>query len=270
MPDNPISEHPANSATDSICINAERIYDSCGDKDCLTDLQLYFTEDNQSVVDSAVSVRIKNAEVITVYSTLEKVPFHKGFYAVDMTFFFDVGVEAFMSPGSCPNSVNGLAIHSKRVILYGSEGSVKTFTSEYSFDDCDRGQMQPSKNLPRATVQVATPIALSAKVSENNRACSPPCRIPDSIVKRFGGEFLQNGGKTVLATIGIFTIVQILRNVQVLIPAYDFCIPEKECVSTGDDPCQMFSRLEFPTNEFFPPNVSEMNPDDTSCCGCKN
>lgn len=55
---------------------------------------------------------------------------------------------------------------------------------------------------------------------------------------------------SVYATIGIFTIVQIERNVQMLIPAYDFCIPEKECVTTSDNPCEMFNRLEFPTNEF--------------------
>lgn len=278
MADNPFSEHNRNdNAGDSICIDAERIYDSCGDKDCLSDLRVFFTEENQSIVDNAVSVRIKSAEVITVYSTLEKVPFHRGFYSVDMTFFFDVCLEAFMTPGSCPVTVNGLAIHNKRVILYGSEGSVKTFTSEYNFDDCDKGQIQPSKNLPRATVQVATPIALSAKVCEIKHPCSPPCRIPDSIVKRFGGEFFQNGNKAVFATIGIFTIVQIQRNVQVLIPAYDFCIPEKECVTTSDNPCEMFNRLEFPTNEFFPPNVSEIGSDDNNnnnsngcCCGNRN
>jgi hypothetical protein len=73
----------------------------------------------------------------------------------------------------------------------------------------------------------------------------------------------------VYVTIGIFTIVQIERNVQVLIPAYDFCIPEKECVTTSDNPCEMFNRLEFPTNEFFPPNVSEIGEEGTGC-SCKS
>ncbi|MDY4813068.1 MAG: hypothetical protein SO152_04370, partial [Ruminococcus sp.] len=72
----------------------------------------------------------------------------------------------------------------------------------------------------------------------------------------------------VYVTIGIFTIVQIERNVQVLIPAYDFCIPEKECVTTSDNPCEMFSRLEFPTNEFFPPTVCEMGEEGKNC-SCK-
>ena len=53
-----------------------------------------------------------------------------------------------------------------------------------------------------------------------------------------------------------------------LIPAYDFCIPRKECVTSSDNPCEMFSKMEFPTNEFFPPNVTDCQKDD-NCVGCK-
>jgi hypothetical protein len=49
-----------------------------------------------------------------------------------------------------------------------------------------------------------------------------------------------------------------------LIPAYDFCIPEKECVTTSDNPCDMFRRIEFPTDEFFPPKVTECSCNDRS------
>ena len=267
MSENPFSEvnTPCPKPKESICIDAQRIYDSCGDKDCIRDLRVYFTEQSQSVIDGAVSVRIKNADVITVYSTLEQVPFHRGFYSVDMSFFFDIAIEAFMSPGSCPVTVNGLAIHNKKVILYGSEGSVKTFTSEYSYDECECTQLQPCKNLPKAIVQVATPLALSAKLCESRCPCTLPCRIPEVISRRFGGEFFQHGSMCVLATIGIFTIVQIERNVQMLIPAYDFCVPEKECITTSDNPCDMFNRLEFPKNEFFPPNVCDLGGEEGSC-----
>jgi hypothetical protein len=31
----------------------------------------------------------------------------------------------------------------------------------------------------------------------------------------------------------------------------------------------MFSRLDFPTDEFFPPNVTDGNGDNSGCgCGC--
>jgi hypothetical protein len=61
----------------------------------------------------------------------------------------------------------------------------------------------------------------------------------------------------VFVTIGLFSIVQVVRNVQMLIPAYDFCIPSKECTPASDNPCEMFKRIDFPTDSFFPPRVSE-------------
>lgn len=273
MPENsfdPLVEE-TNSASESeaVCIDANRVYDSCGDKDCLQDLRVYFSERGQSIIDNAISVRIRSAQVITVLIDLEPVPFHRGFYSVDMTFFFDVALDAFMAPGGMPTCVNGLSIFEKKVILYGSEGSVQVFTSSLCVDGNDR-QLAPARNLPKATVQVAQPIALSACLKENTCACPPPCRIPTSITNYFGGDVSQRAGRSVFATIGIFTIVQIERNVQMLVPAYDFCIPEKECVTSSDNPCEMFSRLDFPTDEFFPPRVADSGDDGPSCgCGKK-
>ena len=72
-------------------------------------------------------------------------------------------------------------------------------------------------------------------------------------LKSYGGEFVQSESeKDVLVSIGIFTIVQLERDVQMLIPAYDFCMPRKECVASSEDPCELFSSIDFPTSEFFP------------------
>lgn len=250
----------------SVCIDALRVYDSCSDKDCLNDLRVYFTNDDQCTIDTAVSVRLREAEVISVLTDLEPVPFHKGFYSVDMTFFFDVSLDVFKAPGSAPVSLNGLSIYNKKVILYGSEGSVKIFTSECSVDDIDI-QNSPSKNLPRASVQVAKPIALSSKLCDCISLVNPPCRIPDKVCQCFGGEFVTSASRCVFVTIGMFSIVQIERNVQVMVPSYEFSIPEKECKTSSDNPCEVFSRLDFPTNEFFPPNVCDLGS-DVSCGGC--
>ena len=249
---------------EAVCIDAMRIYDSCSDKDCLEDLRVYFTPAKQAVIDDAANVRMKNVEVITVYLDLEPIPFNKGFYSVDMTFFFDVCLDVFCTPAAGPVTVNGISIFNKKVILFGSEGNVKMFSSDYKLDDLDE-QSAVSKVLPKATVQVAEPIGLSARLCDC--PCHPDvcCRIPECICRRYGGEFDTCAkSRVVYATIGLFTIVQIVRNVQMLIPAYDFCIPEKECVTTSDNPCELFQRIEFPTDEFFPPKAA-----DPSCgCGC--
>ena len=94
--------------------------------------------------------------------------------------------------------------------------------------------------------------------------------IPESILDYIGGNISEDGEKIVLATLGVFSIVQLMRNVQMLIPSYDFCIPEKRCENSTDSPCEMFSRLDFPTDEFFPPNVTDQNGGDGGCgCGCE-
>ena len=60
-----------------------------------------------------------------------------------------------------------------------------------------------------------------------------------------------------------------------LIPAYDFCVPQKECIgATDDNPCDLFDRISFPVDEFFPPERGDFDDDfDSSTgerrtCGC--
>ena len=256
----PVPESASNGCfKEAVCINAERIYDSCSSKDCLEDLRVIFPDPQQDKLDHAINVRIKKAEIITVFVDMEPVTFNRGFYSVDMTYFFKIIVEAILSPLAPPETFCGGAVFNKKAILYGSDGSVKVFTT------ADGGGI-PSRTSPKAVVQVADPIALSARLCDAHSCCDCcRCSLPENICNLFDGPF--NGGpseKVVLATIGVFSIVQIVRDVQMLIPAYDFCIPDKECVTTGDDPCELFRKIDFPTGEFFPPRLD--NEDGCSCC----
>ena len=47
-----------------------------------------------------------------------------------------------------------------------------------------------------------------------------------------------------------------------MVPVYDFCIPDKECVTSADDLCELFKKIKFPVNEFFPPRL-----EDIDCAG---
>lgn len=212
---------------EAVCIDAMRIYDSCSDKDCLEDLRVLFPASVQPVVDASANVRVRDVDVISVYIDMQPIPFNRGYYSIDLTFFFDVSLELYGGATVGCERVSGISIFNKKVILYGSEGNVKMFTSESCRDEAD---LQGNKVLPKATVQVAQPVALSAKLCEHCRCgCEPCCVIPDCIASRYGGAFETVEQKnTVYVTIGLFTIVQIVRNVQMLIPAFDFCIPDKE------------------------------------------
>ena len=109
------------------------------------------------------------------------------------------------------------------------------------------------------------PMCLDSKLVEcgPQRMFDSGVTLPASVCAKFDGDFAAcKPQKVVLITIGLFTIVQIARNVQMLIPAYDFCVPEKECVTTSDNPCELFRRIDFPMCEFFPPRAGEGD------CGC--
>lgn len=256
---------------EAVCIDTNRVYDSCADKDCLADLRVYFPPEAQNIIDRAVNVRCRGTEVINCYIDVEKVPFNKGCYSVDLTFFFKVTVEAFSAANSNPVTICGFTTFSKKCILYGSDGKVKVFSSEYTADGSDDQLLQTNTN-PRAKVQVAQPICLEAKICNPCDCCNTMCGINISLprcVRRcfnedFPEDFLNRPcEKAVAVTIGLFTIVQLERDVQMLIPAYDFCIPSKECSCDTDDPCETFRKIKFPVNEFFPPKEAEF--DD---CGC--
>lgn len=191
---------------------------------------------------------------------VEPVPFNKGFYSVDMTFYFKVCLRIAVPNGCESISVEGISQFSKKVILYGSEGNVKVFTSR----NCCEHPFQHTTNMPKASVQVSDPIALDVQIIECPARCECcPC-VPPEVLCHIGCDSCApNCTKIVTITIGLFTIVQIERDVQMMIPAYDFCVPEKECspAAGAENPCELFRRIKFPTNEFFPPNLSDLSDD---------
>lgn len=270
------ADSAADSGCDAVCINAARIYDSCGAKDCLSDLPLMFSEENQQIVENACSVRINRAHIITTTVNIEPVAFHRGFYAVDTVYYFAVTVDVYSSANSIPNTITGLAVYGKRVVLFGSDGSVKTFASDDKVV-CDKNDnaccCDCQTSLPRATVQVSCPMALSAKLKKCCKCkCEMPCTpIPKCVAAFFGCELEPPSDNFIAVTLGIFTITQLERNVQIMIPSYDFCVPRKECETKNDDPCEVFSKIEFPTDSFFPPKAGECDKGEVNFdCGCQN
>lgn len=273
---NPPTDNISNqNISEAICIDTARVYDSCADKDCLADLRVYFTDTVQSVIDSAINIRCRGTEVINVFTDVESVPFNRGYYSVDITFFFAVTLDVFTSGSAQPATVTGLSVFSKKCILYGAEGSVKVFSSEEDIND----SVLPSVSTnPRAKVQVATPLCLDARICRPCDCCNnihdAGSSIPRSVARAFHGSFgPQSTQRAVKVTIGLFSIIQLERDVQMLIPAYDFCMPTKECSCDTEDPCDSFRKIRFPVSEFFPPDSSDCGCDDQSgfdppcCCG---
>ncbi len=284
-----VNERCTNSACgtdfrEAVCIHTDKIYDSCRDKDCLENIRVYLTNCGQEIVDKAINVKCSKAEVIWVFSDIEPVPFNRGFYSIDLKYFFKITLSVFTGV-SRPTEVEGLAMFDKKVILFGSEGNAKIFASKYKNDAFDP-QLWKKTNMPKAIVEVVDPIALGAKLVDvrdrNNCCCDDDldlASIPESVKRIFDDNFaVNNEQKRVYVSIGVFSIIKLERKVQLLVPSYDFCIPQKECVgATDDNPCDLFDRITFPVDEFFPPERCEFLdegqqdpsvPSSDCDCGC--
>lgn len=250
---------------EAVCIHTDKVIDSCRDKDCLENIRVYLTQEGQEVVDRAINVKCTKAEIIWVFNDIESVPFNRGFYSIDLKYFFRVCLQVFTGVGK-PITVEGLATFDKKVILFGSEGNAKIFSSKYKQNSFDT-QLWKKTNMPYAVVEVVEPIALGAKVvdvrNDKNCCCCDDdidiSSVPDSVCRIFDDALVVGGEcKRVFVSLGVFSIVKLERHVQLLVPSYDYCVPKKECVgATDDNPCDLFERIEFPMEEFYPPEKCE-------------
>ncbi|WP_297200587.1 hypothetical protein [uncultured Flavonifractor sp.] len=87
-----------------------------------------------------------------VYIDVEPVGFNRGFYTVDVRYFYRVTADAFVGAAR-PVEISGLCVFDKRVILFGSEGSAKIFSSQVTLDGLDEQHIRQT-NLPTAVVEV--------------------------------------------------------------------------------------------------------------------
>ena len=285
----------ADEFSDPVCVSTNQVYDSCRDRDCVADARVYLTEDDQRLIDDAINVKLKKAEIIWVYTNVEPLSFNNGYFSVDLKFFVCATLEVFT--GVCnPVTVRGLTTFDKRVILFGSEGNTKVFKSNMNCgDSCDISNSWQNTDMPTVVVEAVSPVALSAKLVEKDccdsccdcgcdrddddddasrRGAGCGCMFPRNICGCFDGDLLtDNCVRQVRVSYGLFTLVRLERDTQLLIDAVDFCIPTQECPSaTENNPCELFNDIRFPIDEFFPPQ-QRSNDDDRRCgrnrgCGC--
>ncbi len=248
---------PASEFREAVCVNVDRIYDCCKDRDCLQDLRVYLSDESQEILDNAISVKPGQAEILWSYIDVEPLAFNNGFYTVDIQFFIRVSFDVCLVQGR-PQRIEGCVSFNKKTILFGSEGCARIYTSEYAPQGCDRN-LEVRSNRPRATVEVLDPIILATRICEPCDPCGcdtlDVTSIPGYICSCFENQLRNRDGcRRLYVTLGLFSIVRLMREVQLLIPACDFCIPEKEsCFPSEEDPCGLFSQMEFPLDQFFPP-----------------
>ena len=250
-------------------IHTRKTTDSCRDKDCIEDLRVYLTTGSQATLDSAVNARVRCAELITTYIDVEPVAFDGHHYCIDMTFYYRILADAIVS-GSRPIPLQGLAVFNKRAVLCGEDSRAHIYRSNTRMGRFD-GPSTLFANLPTAIVEVLDPMVLSSRVKE-----SDPCsceavsvQIPDCIRELYEDPLVLSGGQRQLfVTLGQFSIIRLERDAQLVVPVLDYSIPTKECCDSAgcaEDPCELFSKIPFPTTAFAPTGCDK--DCDRDCCG---
>lgn len=260
---------------DTVLIETNRILDSCRDRDCFENIRVYLTEYGNELIEHISSVRVKHACISATNISVDPVQFNRGFYTVSIRFFVKLIFEACIAPGRS-QEFDGVAILDKRVILYGGESNVNIFRSSISSDYCAAPEpVQCAGNTPTVVVEAVDPIVLDTKIKEkvDPECCCCCCDIPERVLCGLSGSV---GDDTVrrylLVSLGLFTVIRMVRPGQYLISATEYNVPDKECVAEEDsDPCKLFKSLSFPFNEFNPPDFSHTNHGGNKTkCGCQD
>lgn len=204
-----------------------------------------------------MSVKAGCAELLYAYIDVEPVTFNRGFYTVDVRYFYRITADAFVGAAR-PVEITGLAVFDKRVILFGSEGSAKVFTSTGKNCGSDI-QGLPATTAPTAVVESVDPIILGMKLVEvcqchHHDNC---CEIPPAVCACFPEELVTGGDvHRLFVTLGQFSIIRLERDTQLLMPAYDYCMPEKDCDCRlrlpSEDPCELFRKGPVPGGRVLP------------------
>lgn len=254
MPDN-ISERASAELRQSTCVHTQKILDSCINKDCVENLRVHLTPESQTALNTATNVKARCCELLYAYIDVQPIAYNRGHHTVDITFYYQILGDISVT-GTRPTNLNGLAVFSKRVVLFGGLSEAKIFSSNTVGITVDplSGCIQPT-----AVVEVVDPMILSATVLEGPNVRNPDpalSDVPEAIMEYFGGALVtQDEVKKLYVTLGQFSTIRLERDSQLRIFDCVNCIPNKECCDDpgcAEAPCDLFSRIAFPTRAFFP------------------
>lgn len=260
----------------AMSIHTRKITDSCRDKDCIEDLRVYLSKGSQALLDASASAKVRCAELLYTYIDVEPVAFDGHHYCIDATFYYRILADATIG-NSRPAALYGLAVFTKRAVLCGEDSRAHIYRSDTRFCAPD-GVSRYSANRPTAVVEVLDPMVLSSKVREvcDCRCPEDSLQIPEAISGCFDDELVLSGERRRLfVTLGQFSIIRLERDAQLIVPVLDYAIPTKECCDAAgyaEDPCEMFSKIPFPAQQFAPNGCDggcAPDPDPYRTCGCQ-
>ena len=164
------------SARETVCIDTNRVLDSCRDRDCFENARVYLSDFGNEVLEHTSAIRAKCAKIVWTCIDIEPIRFNRGFYSVNIRFYVKIVFEACVC-GERPQEIEGITVLEKRVILYGGESNVSVFKSHgvgENFCGCSPRESD-EENEPTAIVEVVSPVILGTRIVERVSECTCCC-----------------------------------------------------------------------------------------------
>ena len=181
MLDNRLGCSGFGGSKETVCIETNRVLDSCRDRDCYENVQVFLTNFGNEIIERTGNIRVKSSCIAWSNITVDPIAFNKGFYSVNIRLYIKIVFEACIAPGRT-QEFEGVAVVEKKVILFGGESNLNVFKSNGTSGFCD----MPTElcciegNVPTAVFEVVDPIILNAKIVEkkhhHNCICCCSCR----------------------------------------------------------------------------------------------
>ena len=264
--------------SESFGIEASRILDACRDRDCFEDVRVFLTGVGEELIARTNNVRVKCAKLCGANIVTEPIQFNRGFYSVLIRFYVTMTFEVCVPMGQA-QEFEGVAVLDKRVVLFGGESNVSVFRSSDTEGSCAMPDLVCcAKKDPEAVVEVVDPVVLGARIVDIGsqcRCCCSCCDIPSSVADTVNGTLVGDGngdGRVLAVSLGIFSVVRLVREGQLLVQGTEFCLPDKECCEPDEEnPCCTFRKMPFPTSAFCPVTSPTADNGGTArssrCCG---
>ena len=234
----------------ALAIHTRKITDSCRDKDCIEDLRVYLTRESQEILENASNAKVRSAELLYVSVNVSPVGFRPNHYSIDLVFYYHIIADAMTGPCR-PTAIYGAASFAKRAILCGEVSTTHVFSN-------DQPRLRPcgSDNMPRAVVEALDPIVLASRVCSSCPADPGDPNFPEPVRRFFEDELVTGStGKRLYVTLSQFSVIRLERPAQLIVPVLDYSIPTRQCCESPgctENPCELFARIPFPTEEFAP------------------
>lgn len=255
---------------EAVCVSTQKIMDACRDQDCMENVPVYLTPESQKILECATSVKARSAELVYADVDVEPVGYQDGYFCVNIQYYYRIIADAILCAVR-PATIYGMATTNKRAMLFGGEGCARTFASS---------GLTNYQETPRAVVSAVDPVLLCAEIVDlcHCKRPEPVCcccdtGLPAAVAEAFDDELVFSGvDRRLTVTLGQFSLVRLERETQLLIPSYDYCMPSKACRDAGcgcpEDPCEAFSKMQFPVGAFFPTGDDTRICEDNRRCSC--